>query len=712
MKCPVCKTETTELLCPNCEFDMTRNIFAYPSLVNLKKGDVDSLKECMAAAQTKLDADKLKDAREEEAKRKAEEEKLRKEEEAKRKAEEEKLRKEAEANRKAEEEAARQAEELQRKMEEARRAKEEETTRQAEEAMRREKERLEEEKRKAEEAQRKADLEVRRQEQEAKRKAEEEELRRQVEEEATACAEQEAANRAKNKKIAIGIGLAVVAGGVLLYFGSNPARQSGSSSAPNQYQSYGETQPGDTYASAANDEATVREYLAADNYTAAFDCLINSTVIGNDMLANLAEECIEKAYESECYRDAVSMYDSYSEVMKKNGGGEPSRNVQISFWQSLIMVDPVRADEVIEADSYDYNICVVRQSLYMVTKDQGFYSAVAEHQLEYMTKYIVAKGEGYQLVEEFLLKQLQEAVNQGKNNCGSLWQAAAQTLLDEELSENDRNDRVKNLGVCLYQYSTNLSKFEEGYDAISKLYEIGRPELNNACDELLNQFVGFMSKDELKEFVGTSSSTTYKGRFFLLNKLVDMGEYAEYSQLEKAMKNKNHSKAFNICREIDYLGYAFSEGHFVEELDGENVLEIRYKDSVYADLEIYYGEYAAGERSGKGLDIYQYTVDGKVIEEYHYDGEWKSDLPNGQGTLYERYSNGVALNFKGTYVAGKAEGRIQVSWDRGSGYVDATEGMCESTRKDSLGHYIMVEDTSTGGYITNSSERNFIGYRY
>ena len=112
----------------------------------------------------------------------------------------------------------------------------------------------------------------------------------------------------------------------------------------------------------------------------------------------------------------------------------------------------------------------------------------------------------------------------------------------------------------------------------------------------------------------------------------------------------------------------------------------------YADeTRTYVGDWVlneAGKRVREGRGTY---ADGSYV----YDGEWKSDTMEGQGTF--TYASGAT--YEGAWVAGKYHGQGTYKWADGSSYT----GTWESNTMHGTGEYVDAEGRTWNGQYFNGS---------
>lgn len=140
--------------------------------------------------------------------------------------------------------------------------------------------------------------------------------------------------------------------------------------------------------------------------------------------------------------------------------------------------------------------------------------------------------------------------------------------------------------------------------------------------------------------------------------------------------------------------------------------------AVYADNQYYYGGWENGLRSGNGTWIH-YHIHEKPsktdLYTYHqYTGEWKNDLPGGEGSEHYDYNTelfkeniGYNTNLIGSYTDGMVDGEFYLTNIYSDGnskewYAEASMGVwvAKSDKPDSAGRYpVYVEDRDEDNYI-------------
>ncbi len=140
--------------------------------------------------------------------------------------------------------------------------------------------------------------------------------------------------------------------------------------------------------------------------------------------------------------------------------------------------------------------------------------------------------------------------------------------------------------------------------------------------------------------------------------------------------------------------------------------------AVYADNQYYYGSWENGLRSGNGTWIH-YHIHEKPsktdLYTYHqYTGNWKNDLPGGEGSEHYDYNTellkeniGYNTNLIGSYTDGLVDGEFYLTNIYSDGnskewYADASKGswIAKSNKPDSAGRYpVYVEDRDDDNFI-------------
>ncbi len=91
---------------------------------------------------------------------------------------------------------------------------------------------------------------------------------------------------------------------------------------------------------------------------------------------------------------------------------------------------------------------------------------------------------------------------------------------------------------------------------------------------------------------------------------------------------------------------------------------------------MYKGQFTSGSKNGKG--VYRFPPPSNAV----YDGYFKNDLFQGQGTLTLPEGE-----YKGSFNRGKMEGRGVFTWHDGSRY----EGDYKNNRKHGKGKYLSAD---------------------
>ncbi len=147
--------------------------------------------------------------------------------------------------------------------------------------------------------------------------------------------------------------------------------------------------------------------------------------------------------------------------------------------------------------------------------------------------------------------------------------------------------------------------------------------------------------------------------------------------------------------------------------------------AVYADNKYYYGSWTGGKRSGEGSFMHYHIHEDAVSKDaysYHfYVGEWKSDLPDGNGTEHYEFNLhnlqagiGYNSNLIGSYKEGLYNGEFYITNLYNDGNVkewDATakDGafVYQSANKDKAGRRtVQVDCTDANNYIWMDPKEN------
>lgn len=205
----------------------------------------------------------------------------------------------------------------------------------------------------------------------------------------------------------------------------------------------------------------------------------------------------------------------------------------------------------------------------------------------------------------------------------------------------------------------------------------------------------------------------------------DKVEFHTEEQLKEMMRywSENNQKALDDLAKLEhFLAMSWSlrgteEFYYYGDTD-TNGQPNGTGIAVYADNQYYYGDWLNGMRSGNGTWIH-YHVHKKPSKTdpytYHqYTGEWKNDLPDGEGS--EHYDFNTALfkenvgynnNLIGSYKKGLIDGEFYITnlYSDGNSkewYASAKEGafLYQNDSKDKMGRRpVQVEDRNDENFI-------------
>ena len=151
----------------------------------------------------------------------------------------------------------------------------------------------------------------------------------------------------------------------------------------------------------------------------------------------------------------------------------------------------------------------------------------------------------------------------------------------------------------------------------------------------------------------------------LQNPELGVGETVRQRQVELL------EKAYDLLSKQDYDGMCSVDGsseadQVIAELKGDHVIYIPEDGShgtgtgcgvyqVSGGYFFYYGDFVDGERVGHGVS---YWYNGSGYETY--EGEWKDDMPNGNGTETLAYTFGETTTRTGTFKDGAEDGHFTI----------------------------------------------------
>lgn len=430
------------------------------------------------------------------------------------------------------------------------------------------------------------------------------------------------------------------------------------------------------------------------------------------------EEAINSYYEALKYPSkreleiVLNLSNAYIELKKYDEAAELLQTYYDKTKSTEVRNKVERTIDLLIDSEYATNI--ERGNIYSRSKE---YSKAIR---EYLSAYRLRPDR-----EEALELLIKAYLNHGEIN-------PAQQMLDKAKEQTSKEviQRLQqeiDLSMVKEQYSTLLTEADEffyngSYEECFQLYDEAValfPYENEAYDAIVNAYVSLQQYDNAIEVI-----KNYESKY-------------EYSELEKILKRIQEDKDTQerISSLLKTLYYALSDGDMQEVVDILNGDE--YKDLIQEGVSYYYnaidkrvstqlpakkgliiygsgyiygGNLINGKRSGKGR-YFSLTTD--TLGYMLYTGEWKEDLPNGEGTLntvmqipYENERKEFVVTVQGTYRNGIENGDMRRDFYLDSSYFGSLEYKCASgipqEKKVSINYYNWYNEYAyiIGNFIT------------
>lgn len=131
-------------------------------------------------------------------------------------------------------------------------------------------------------------------------------------------------------------------------------------------------------------------------------------------------------------------------------------------------------------------------------------------------------------------------------------------------------------------------------------------------------------------------------------------------EIVNIIKNKDFKTAASVNNVTFYYESDFIEG----DINDKNVL------AVYSNGGVYYGEVTKSKRCNHGI----FLIAKSEKEYYTYEGEWKNDLPNGEGVVKHVIDGKNESVTKGTFLDGYEDGKMTIEKSCGKMEYEAKKG--------------------------------------
>lgn len=198
---------------------------------------------------------------------------------------------------------------------------------------------------------------------------------------------------------------------------------------------------------------------------------------------------------------------------------------------------------------------------------------------------------------------------------------------------------------------------------------------------------------------------------------------AEHAAMLEPLKElfiaKDYDKLKDKLREEEYIAYS-------DEVIGDNSYYCGSTDvdgnrtgtgvAVYENGYYYYGDFENNVRSGHGVLMRASYAESSSIGSFIFEGEWKDDEPNGEGTATSNYykdrisaSDFVSKEISGNYTNGREDGKMTLKGRTKSGASQvftytATGGIADKSSNDDSGmdgQYIIAQTKDKSQSLTS-----------
>jgi tetratricopeptide (TPR) repeat protein len=361
-------------------------------------------------------------------------------------------------------------------------------------------------------------------------------------------------------------------------------------------------------------------YLKAGSYEQAAEAYLKALSMKNSdeqlLTIGLAEAYVGMNNYDKALEVLRSCYQKTSGIkIKEKIEVVTSEKTDYEYHQSIS-----RAEVYFSNKEYDKAIAEFEKAKLIKSKEVTSYRRIAEAYIE-KGEYNLAKEEvleGQELtgdesldvtldkVESYLLKQQYE----------TLVTEASEYIYQENYED----------GVAKYKEAIRLLPEESAaYQGLAEAYMVQEDYSRTII--LLQDAISHIDSEELQD---------------ILNKAMELKEAEDE-------KNNILSKLFKALKEKDFATVAalMDLTSFKENIVGGESLAIYSEKGntsknpvliIYDSDQLYYGNLSNGIRNGSGI-YFLLTKGGKAAEYYCYDGEWKSNIPGGEGRTEEVVSS-------------------------------------------------------------------------
>ncbi len=204
---------------------------------------------------------------------------------------------------------------------------------------------------------------------------------------------------------------------------------------------------------------------------------------------------------------------------------------------------------------------------------------------------------------------------------------------------------------------------------------------------------------------------------------------AKLQPLKELFEAKDYDALKDKIREEDYVAFAEEvigdNSYYCGDYDTDGKRE-GYGIALYENGYYYYGQFHEDEREGPGVWMRAVYSDTSSIGSFIYDGEWKDDKPNGQGTAKSSYfkdrisaSDFATKEISGNYTDGLEDGTMTLTGIKRGGEkrsfkYNAKAGIAEkSSSEDSgvKGQYIIAQtDDKSESLTSDGAKRGIEGF--
>ena len=301
----------------------------------------------------------------------------------------------------------------------------------------------------------------------------------------------------------------------------------------------------------------------------------------------------------------------------------------------------------------------------------------------------------------------------------------------------DKLQQEIELAAVKEQYNALLveaeeSFYNESYEECFQIYEKAvelLPYESNAYNAIVNAYIALQKYDKAIDTIKKyESQYKYSELEHILERIQEEKEMEDMisgllKKIYHALSDGDMEELISILHGSEYKNY-IKEGttYYYNAIERRASTQIPVKKGmiIYGSGYIYGGSFSNGKRSGRGR-YFGLTTD--ALGYLLYTGQWKEDLPNGEGVLntvmpvpYNNQQQQFIVTVQGTYRNGFENGKMRRDFYLGTSYFGSLEYSCASgipkEKKPNSNYYSWSNDYTyvIGDFVTikGTSEFDYI----